>query len=239
MCRRIPTQLVRTGCGTALLLTVRRNLRRPVPRAGDCAERRGACGGEGGNHRAAALRPPMPGAFARRGDGGRVCCRRWRVRLHGHRRRRRHRAHAARADALPGVPGAKHARVHASASRVGTRYSRCFRTSCLAQDGSLQDVCDAVLGTQLRLPAVAVLRIVLQVAEGLAAMHAASPPFAHRDVKPANVLLSVRLLHVMHTMHPFKLTRCCFALHSAGGTCSPRLSPAGRRRPRHGACVRC
>jgi serine/threonine protein kinase len=39
-----------------------------------------------------------------------------------------------------------------------------------------------------------VLRIILQVAEGLAAMHAHEPAFAHRDVKPANILLSVRCL---------------------------------------------
>ncbi len=66
-------------------------------------------------------------------------------------------------------------------------------TAPALQDGTLQDVCDAVLAAQTRLPAVAVLRIILQVAEGLAAMHAHAPPFAHRDVKPANILLSVRV----------------------------------------------
>jgi serine/threonine kinase 16 len=71
------------------------------------------------------------------------------------------------------------------------------------QDGTLQDVCDAVLAQPaLRLPAVAVLRIILQLAEGLCAMHAHSPPFAHRDVKPANVLLAGGLLGLLRAAPP-------------------------------------
>ena len=96
------------------------------------------------------------------------------------------------------VRAAARAQHAATASRTSLPLARlhvCSPRHAAPQDGTLQDVCDAVLAGEQRLPVVAVLRIILQVAEGLAAMHAASPPFAHRDVKPANVLLSARAAH--------------------------------------------
>ena len=60
-------------------------------------------------------------------------------------------------------------------------------------DGSLQDVCDEVTHCRGRLPAVVLLSACAQAAAGLACMHAHTPPYAHRDVKPGNLLLMVRL----------------------------------------------
>jgi hypothetical protein len=98
---------------------------------------------------------------------------------------------------------------------------RC--AALVAQDGTLQDACDAGLLGGTRLPAVAVLRIILQVAEGLAAMHAHEPAFAHRDVKPANILLSVRcfdstVVSVCSTRAEWSFGPC-FACDSAGRAC--------------------
>jgi serine/threonine kinase 16 len=59
-------------------------------------------------------------------------------------------------------------------------------------DGSLQDACDDVTHKRGRLPAVVLLHILCQAAEGLACMHAYAPPYAHRDVKPGNLLLTAR-----------------------------------------------
>ena len=56
-------------------------------------------------------------------------------------------------------------------------------------DGSLQDVCDDVTNSRGRLPAAVLLSLCAQAASGLACMHAHSPPYAHRDVKPGNLLL--------------------------------------------------
>jgi hypothetical protein len=112
-------------------------------------------------------------------------------------------------------------------------------------DGSLQDVCDEVTHCRGRLPAVVLLSACAQAAAGLACMHAHTPPYAHRDVKPGNLLLMVRAHLCRSPSHP---TQClmpipipiCLSLRAGARSWCPshRMWHAARRHP-PGPCAPC
>jgi serine/threonine kinase 16 len=56
--------------------------------------------------------------------------------------------------------------------------------------GTLQARCDALHAAHQFLPEAELLRLFAGVCRGVRALHAGSPPLAHRDLKPGNVMLA-------------------------------------------------
>jgi serine/threonine kinase 16 len=59
----------------------------------------------------------------------------------------------------------------------------------LSQRGSLQDMIERMAKEKEYMSEPTILRIFIGICEGVACLHHAEPPLAHRDIKPHNILL--------------------------------------------------